>query len=142
MTGCTATQKFLTMMRDFSVGVYTATAEQIRVANQRATAAFSRFSPERKEELKASETRYLAVRTLDPTPAQKAEIKADMAKPSSRYGPRTGGAPPKVYCVMIWDTQTREIVGTKCYATLSLPKDGEISRFDTYTAQYVGLEAM
>jgi hypothetical protein len=39
---------------------------------------------------------------------------------------------------MIWDTQSGEIVGTDCYAVLKLPAAGELARFDTYTAQYVG----
>ena len=39
---------------------------------------------------------------------------------------------------MIWDTQSQEIVGTDCYAVLSLPKTGTVARFDTYTAQYMG----
>jgi hypothetical protein len=39
---------------------------------------------------------------------------------------------------MIWDTQSQEIVGTDCYAVLKLPPAGELARFDTYTAQYVG----
>ena len=30
----------------------------------------------------------------------------------------------KIYCVMIWDTQSREIVGTDCYAVLNLPTQG------------------
>ncbi len=47
-------------------------------------------------------------------------------------------APEKVYCVMIWDTQSGEIVGNDCYAVLKLPVAGELARFDTYTAQYVG----
>ena len=61
----------------------------------------------------------------------------DMQKPTSRYsGSRK--VPEKIYCVMIWDTQSQEIVGTDCYAVLKLPPAGELARFDTYTAQYVG----
>lgn len=137
LSGCLTTQKLLTFARDFSVGIYKATAQQIHVADQRAAAALARFSPQRKADLKTSETRYLAVRTLDPTPAQMVEIKKDMARPASRYG-SSSSAPGKIYCVMIWDTQTRQVVGTDCYAALSLPKDGDLARFDTYTAQYVG----
>ena len=137
LSGCLTTQRLLTLTRDWAVGIYKATAEQIRVADRRAAAAFARLTTQEKTELKESGTRYLAVRTSDPTPAQLAEIRRDMTKPASRYG--SSPAPPgKIYCVMIWDTHSQEIVGNDCYAVLSLPKDRDLARFDTYTAQYLG----
>jgi hypothetical protein len=80
---------------------------------------------------------YLAVQTADPSPAQWTEIRRDMQKPGLRYsGPSK--APDRIYCVMIRDTQSGETVGTDCYAVLKLPAAGEVARFDTYTALYVG----
>jgi hypothetical protein len=125
------------MVNNLAVGVYKATPEQTRLADQRASASFGHFSPQQKKALEESGTRYLAVRTADPTPAQWTEIRKDMQKPDSMYSVGRQ-APSKIYCVMIWDTQSRQIVGTDCYAVLKLPTPGELARFDTYTAQYVG----
>ena len=137
LCGCETTRKFWTAVNNLAVGVYKATPHQTELADQRASAAFEQFSAQEKRALEESGTRYLAVRTADPTPAQWTEIRRDMQKPGSRYsGPAK--APGKIYCVMIWDTQSREIVGTDCYAVLKLPPAGELARFDTYTAQYVG----
>ena len=145
LSGCLTTQELLTnvnnfavsVFRNLSVGAYKATPQQIHLADQRASATYNRFTPQEKKTLKESGTRYLAVRTADPTPAQRAEIRKNMEKPGSLYsGPKA--ATSKVYCVMIWDTQTREVVGTDCYAVLNLPTPGTIAHFDTYTAQYVG----
>jgi hypothetical protein len=108
LSGCVTTQELLTkvnnlavaVFKNLSVGTYKATPEQIRLADERATAEFNRFSPQEKEAFEESDPRYLAVRTVDPTPAQWTEIRRDMQKPGSLYGgpKKTSG---KVYCVMM-----------------------------------------
>jgi hypothetical protein len=138
LSGCQTAGSLFSLTRDFAVGIYQATARQIQVADQRGAGFFRRLSPEQKKELSASGSRYLAVRTDDPTPAQWTKIRNDMRKPASKYQ-AGAAAPSKVYCVMIWDTQTQQIVGTDCYAVLSLPAVGGVARFDAYTAQYVGM---
>lgn len=40
--------------------------------------------------------------------------------------------------VMIFDTQSNEIVGNNVYDLKSSPKVGQTTKFDTYTAEYVG----
>lgn len=40
--------------------------------------------------------------------------------------------------VMIFDTQTNEVVGNNVYDLKSSPRVGEVAKFDTYSAQYVG----
>lgn len=40
--------------------------------------------------------------------------------------------------VMIFDTQSNQIVGNNVYDLKSSPKVGQTSKFDTYTAEYVG----
>ena len=124
------------IFNNLSLGAYRATPQQIRLADQRATATAT-GSPSREKAFKESGTRYLAVRTADPTATQRAEIRKEMQKPGSIYaGPKK--APSKIYCVMIWDTQSGEVVGTDCHAVANLPTPGTVARFDTYTAQYVG----
>lgn len=137
LSGCATAGKLFSFVGDWAVGVYQATARQIQVADQRAAALFDRKPAAEKKAMKDQGVRYLAVRTEDPTPEQMKQIRREMARPGGPYGTPTA-APKKVYCVMIWDTQTREVVGTDCYAVLKLPEPGETARFDTYTAQYVG----
>ena len=70
-SGCPTTQEVWTkvnslaavVFRNLSVGAYRATPQQIRLADQRATAAYKRFSPQEKTTFKESGNRYLAVRT-------------------------------------------------------------------------------
>ena len=135
--GCETTRRLWASINDLAVGAYRATAQQRQLADQRATATYQQFSIQEKKALEESGTHLLAVRTADPTPAQWKEIRSDMQKPASRYF-GASRAPEKVYCVMIWDTQTGEVVGSDCYAVPKLPSPGELARFDTYTAQYVG----
>ena len=40
--------------------------------------------------------------------------------------------------VMIFDTQSNQIVGNNVYDLKSSPKVGQTTKFDTYTAEYVG----
>lgn len=40
--------------------------------------------------------------------------------------------------VMVFDTQTNELVGNNVYDVKSTPKAGQMAKFDTYTAEYVG----
>jgi len=56
------------------------TPEQTRLADQRASASFRALFTSAKEALEESGTRYLAVRTADPTPAQWTEIPEGYAK--------------------------------------------------------------
>jgi hypothetical protein len=40
--------------------------------------------------------------------------------------------------VMIFDTQSNQIVGDNVYDLKAAPQVGQTSKFDTYTAEYVG----
>jgi hypothetical protein len=40
--------------------------------------------------------------------------------------------------VMIYDTQTDQVVGNDVYDVKQAPKEGTISKYDTYSAEYVG----
>jgi hypothetical protein len=39
---------------------------------------------------------------------------------------------------MIFDTQSNQIVGNNVYDLKASPKVGQTTKFDTYTAEYVG----
>ena len=62
----------------------------------------------------AKKPRYIAVKT----------VKEENSKGSSQ--------------VMIFDTQSNQVVGNNVYDLKSSPKVGQTSKFDTYTAEYVG----
>jgi hypothetical protein len=49
-----------------------------------------------------------------------------------------GRAFPAQVCVCIYDTQSKQLVGTVCYVISSEPAIGELARFDTMSAEFVG----
>jgi hypothetical protein len=100
----------------YIIAKHEATERQHRIAEARAQKAYARMSAKRKSELKARKTRYIAVDT------EKDEHTAPQAKKS----------------VMIWDTQSQEVVGNNVYDVKSPPPVGATAKFDTYSAEYVG----
>lgn len=89
-----------------------ATERQRRYAEERARLAYENASAQRKAQYK--KTRYIAVATV-------------------REKDSTGAK-----SVMIYDTQTQEVVGNNVYDVKEAPKEGTVSKFDTYSAEYVG----
>ncbi|HYR59518.1 MAG TPA: hypothetical protein VEO95_12845 [Chthoniobacteraceae bacterium] len=100
------------------VAVREATARQRQLAAARARATFRKIAaqPAASHPRKA---RFLAVKTEPSAPEPKARTHAAAS-------------------VMIWDTQTQEIVGNKVYDVRSEPVAGSVAHFDTFTAEYVG----
>jgi hypothetical protein len=93
----------------YIIAKHQATERQQRIAEERAQRAYAH----RKTQLKA---RYIAVDT------EKDEHTSPEAKKS----------------VMIWDTQSQEVVGNNVYDVKSPPPVGSTAKFDTYSAEYVG----
>ena len=100
----------------YIIAKHEATERQHRIAEERAQRAYARMSAERKSKMKARKTRYIAVDT------EKDQHTAAEAKKS----------------VMIWDTQSQEVVGNNVYDVKSPPPVGSTAKFDTYSAEYVG----
>jgi hypothetical protein len=100
----------------YIIAKHEATERQHRIAEERARRAYARMSAERKSKMKAHKTRYIAVDT------EKDQHTAPEAKKS----------------VMIWDTQSQEVVGNNVYDVKSPPPVGSTAKFDTYSAEYVG----
>jgi hypothetical protein len=137
LTSCTTLSTGLTKLRNYALGVYVATDGQRRVAEERAHRAWQQMK--QAERAQAKQTRYIAVLTSGPTDTQLAQF-SQTAKGLARSGIYTSAYdvdPANVRCVMVWDTETKEVVGKNCYAVVKLPPSGEIAKFDTYTAQYV-----
>lgn len=93
------------------LATYEATESQRQVAAERAQAAQARW----KKQGEKDAPRYLAV---DTEPDERSRGKAS---------------------VMIWDTQTEEIVGNNVYDVETPPRPGDVAMWETYSAQYVGV---
>jgi hypothetical protein len=100
----------------YVVGKHQATERQRRLAEEHARIYYGRLSPEKKVAMRTRKTRYIAV---------------DTAKDE-----RT--APNAQKSVMIWDTQSQQVVGNNVYDVQSAPRVGSTAKFDTYSAEYVG----
>jgi hypothetical protein len=91
--------------------------------------------------------RYVAVKTLPPNAKQtaayikKRQAAAAAAAAKHEALPAKWVEPSKLKCVMIFDTQSKQFVGTVCYVISSEPALGEIAHFDTMSAEFVGTGA-
>jgi hypothetical protein len=95
----------------YAIARYEATSRQRDVAERNARRAFARH----RADLRGRNVRYIAVRT-------------------SRSMRSSGGA-----SCMLWDTQTQQLVGNNVYDCESAPSPGSTTKFDSYSAEYVGL---
>jgi osmotically inducible lipoprotein OsmB len=99
----------------YVIAKHEATERQRKIAEERARLAYAQMPPARKTRVR--KTRYIAV----PTVREKNSTGANS--------------------VMVYDTQTQQVVGNNVYDVKSTPKDGEVGKFDTYSAEYVGTGA-
>ena len=96
----------------YVIAKHEATERQRRIAEERAGLAYEQMSAERKA--RVQKRRYIAVETV--------QEKNDKGAKS----------------VMIYDTQSKQMVGNNVYDVKTAPKDGEIQKYDSYSVEYVG----
>lgn len=96
----------------YVIAKHEATERQRRIAEERARLAYERMSAERKA--RVQKRRYIAVATV--------QEKNDKGAKS----------------VMIYDTESKQVVGNSVYDVKTAPKDGEIQKYDSYSVEYVG----
>ena len=96
----------------YVIAKHQATERQRKIAEERARLAYE-SAPAPKKAL-YQKTRYIAVDTVRERDSQGAKS------------------------VMIYDTQTQQVVGNNVYDIKQAPKEGSVSKFDTYSAEYVG----
>jgi hypothetical protein len=96
----------------YIIAKHQATERQRRIAEERARLAYQSAPPPRRAQYRNS--RYIAVDTVREKDASGAKS------------------------VMIYDTQTQQVVGNNVYDLKRSPKEGTISKYDTYSAEYVG----
>jgi len=94
------------------VAVHEATERQRQAAQEQARRAQQLIEQHRRRGVKKS--RYIAVATV--------------REPDSKG----------VKSLMIFDTQTDQVVGNHVYDVKTEPKTGQVGKFETYSAEYVG----
>jgi hypothetical protein len=99
----------------YVIAKHKATERQRRYAEERARLAYENASAQRRARYR--KTRYIAV---------------DTVREKDSSGAKS---------VMIYDTQTQQVVGNNVYDVKQYPKQGTVSKFDTYSAEYVGTGA-
>ncbi|HEY5893237.1 MAG TPA: hypothetical protein VIT91_08410 [Chthoniobacterales bacterium] len=101
----------------YIVAKHQATERQRAIAEARAARAYRAMPPQRKAALKEKKVRYIAV---------------DTERNEQSKGKKS---------VMVWDTQSQEVVGNNVYDVEKAPSVGSTAKFDAYNAQYVGTGA-
>jgi hypothetical protein len=107
---------------------YTPTTEQQLRAKQQVEAYLLAVKKRRKH---AATHRYISVETLRPTKKQVEDF-------TRKQPPSRRVEPARLRCLMVFDTQTREFVGSGCYVVSSEPSAGEVAQFETVSAEFVG----
>jgi len=124
---------------------YTPTPDQVAVAQKRVRDYFAAVTKGRQH---GAKRRYIAVKTLNPTTEQLRDYEQKRADAQSAAA---GGeaqmsnrwvAPDKLRCVMVFDTQSKQFVGSGCYVISGTPPSGTVAKFDTYSAEFVGTSAL
>ena len=95
------------------VAVHEATERQRQLAHEQGRVAYQQLIEQEKTR-GVKESRYIAVATL--------------------REPDSEGAKS----LMIFDTQTEQVVGNHVYDVKTEPKTGQVVKFESYSAEYVG----
>jgi hypothetical protein len=102
------------------------------------------FTAVRKGRRHAATHRYLAVQTLRPTKKQREdylEKKTEAVATAKAKGVPMSAhwvEPTQLRCLMVFDTQSKQYVGSGCYVIGSLPAINEVVKFETFPAEFVG----
>src|SRR5260370_28062421 len=90
----------------------------------------------------AATHRYIAVETLRTTKKQLADYLKKRAEAKSAAGGTELSSrwvePDQLRCMMVFDTQSKQFVGSGCYVICSLPPVETIPKFDHARTEYVG----
>ena len=96
-----------------------ATERQRRIAEERGRAAAARMEAQRRN----------AVASNKPARKKSRYIAVDTVRDEQSTGAKS---------VMIFDTQSQEVVGNNVYDVKSAPPKGSVAKFATHSAEYVG----
>ena len=79
----------------------------------------------------AATHRYISVETLRPTKKQLEDY-------TKKQRPQRPAEPSQLRCLMVFDTQTKQFAGSRCYVVTGQPSIGEVDKFETVSAEFVG----
>jgi hypothetical protein len=119
---------------------YSLTAEQRAEAKKRVR---DYYAASRTNWRRPAKKRYIAVQ-IPPAKSHIADYKqkrreaAAAARSAQERLSNHWVAPESLKCVMMFDTQTKQFVGSHCYAVGALPAIGDSVKFDTFNAEFVG----
>ena len=88
--------------------------------------------------------RYVSVETLRPTRKQVDEYTNHRGKFKSKSGSDASKLtehqvdPSQLHCLMVFDTQTKQFAGSGCYLVSNEPSIGQVTRFETASAEFIG----
>jgi hypothetical protein len=123
----------------YVIAKHQATERQRKIAEERAHAAYARIAAHHRAQQQQQQHAVAQKRTTSGGTSSQ----VGQAKPVPRYiavdtekSEHTATQAKK--SVMIWDTETHEIVGNNVYDVSKTPSVGSTAKFDTYTAEYVG----
>jgi hypothetical protein len=105
---------------------YAPTAEQQAYAEQQVKKYFAAVKKHQKH---LATHRYISVETFKPTKKQLADYSKRQRQPA---------AASQLHCLMVFDTQTAQFVGAGCYVVAHEPTVGEVGKFETANAEFVG----
>jgi hypothetical protein len=106
---------------------YTPTAEQMATAQEQVQDYLLAVKQGRKH---AATHRYISVAALRPTKRQLADYtKKRLPQPAE---------PSQMRCLMVFDTQAKQFVGSGCYVVTGKPSMGDVGTFETVSAEFVG----
>jgi hypothetical protein len=111
----------------YVIAKHQATERQRKIAEQRARTYLAKRAQQAKAQTASASSSSAPSK---PKPAKKPRY---IAVKTEKENFNKGQA-----AVMIFDTQSNQIVGNNVYDVKSTPKVGSTSKFDTYTAEYVG----
>jgi hypothetical protein len=127
-------QPFWDFYFPYQAGIYDSTYSYIPTSEQRTGAkleAESYLLAVQTRHKHAPHHRYISVETLKPTNRQLADY-------TRRLPPARHVDPTKLHCLMVFDTQSKEFVGSHCYVVDSQPSAGEVAQFEGISAEFVG----
>jgi hypothetical protein len=124
---------------------YTPTPVQLAVAQKQVELYLSAVKKHREHQAKH---RYISVETLRPTKKQledytKKRSEGKFATAPAGSGSSSGSADDsKLRCLMVYDTQTKQFIGSGCYLVSDEPAVGNVSVFQTVSAEFVGQNSL
>jgi hypothetical protein len=87
-----------------------------------------------KDRKHAASHRYISVEALKPTNKQlEAYTKKRLPQPAD---------PSQLRCLMVFDTQAKQFVGSGCYVVTGKPSIGDVAKFETVSAEFVGQDTL